>query len=260
MPRTNQSPGDPHQGSSPSHPAPQKGLGQRPFAASLGLHLLVLGALVGWIPFVPYTATGTNQNKPATRVLPFQEPRPEVLELPPRPTETLAPLTETSDDSLEDLDALVFPEAEPPFPTEDLPAPRPRDLAPSAVPDPFAAADPHLRLTPELIPEVVEPEPEVPRGQEAQLAMPTEVAGECEAPRYPVWAARAKISAEVRLAITVGTDGNVRGVEIISSNGHRALIEQAARAVWSWRYSPAVRDGESVECVVRKTIVYVPDL
>jgi protein TonB len=90
--------------------------------------------------------------------------------------------------------------------------------------------------------------------------MPTEVAGECEAPRYPVWAARAKISAEVRLAITVGTDGNVRGVEIISSNGHRTLIEQAARAVWSWRYSPAMRDGETVECVVHKTIIYVPDL
>jgi TonB family protein len=90
--------------------------------------------------------------------------------------------------------------------------------------------------------------------------MPTEVAGECEAPRYPVWAAREKISAELRLAITVGIDGNVRGVEILSSNGNRPLIERAARAVWSWRYSPAVRDGESVECVVHKTIVYVPDL
>jgi protein TonB len=60
------------------------------------------------------------------------------------------------------------------------------------------------------------------------------------------------------LAITVGDDGRVRGVEIVSSTGHRTLIENAARSVWSWRYRPAQKNGEPVEAVVYKTIRYVP--
>ncbi len=263
MPRVRKSPQDPYQGHNPS---PSEAPGRRSMLASAGLHLLVLGTLVGWIPFVPNPARGVPQRQSAVSIIPFIEPTPAPTDLAPEPEEFLPPLPEIPSDSLDpgaDLEALVFPEIEPSFPPEVPLAPSPRDLIPAADSDPFATVDPHLRLTPERTPvpsepTSTEPIPEASQGQQTALDEPEQIPGQCEEPPYPAWAARSKISAEVRLAITVGDDGKVRGVEIISSTGNRTLIENAARSVWSWRYRPAQENGEPVEAVVSKTIRYVP--
>jgi len=264
MSRLSQSPLPPTARGKLQNPSIQERLAQRPLLASAGLHLLVLGSLVGWIPFVPHAARGTDQPSARRRStplgIPFEEPL-EALEFTERPSEELPPLAEDPSQDLDPsqaLDALVFPETEPRFPAEDPAPPVPRDLDQSPAKNPFAEVTPHLSLTPQPTPPTSEPIPELSRGQETNLAAPTEIPGDCEAPRYPDWAARSKISAEVRLAITVGTDGRVRAVEIISSLGHRTLIENAARAVWSWRYHPAQENGQPVEDVVHKTIRYVP--
>lgn len=263
MPRVSKSPQNPYQGYNPS---PSEAPGRRFLLASAGLHLLVLGTLVGWIPFVPNPARGVPQRQSTASIVPFSEPASAPIDLAPEPEESLPPLPESSSDSLDpgaELDDLVFPEVEPSFPPEIPPAPSPRDLLPAADSEPFATVDPHLRLTPERtpvpsVPAPEEPTPEASQGQQTALDAPEQIPGQCEEPPYPAWAARSKISAEVRLAITVGDDGRVRGVEIISSTGNRTLIENAARSVWSWRYRPAQKNGEPVEAVVHKTIRYVP--
>lgn len=269
MSPASQSPQPTQQESAPPLPITRAGHGKRSMGASAGLHLLVLGALAGWIPFVPHAARGEAEHRPATRMIPFSQPPRDEVELAPDPVEDLPSLVEeaaTVEFPPEGLFVVPITEARSVFPNEDAPEPSPPNQYPPVSADLFAAVSLDLLLsappssTPPPAPpsKPIEPAADTASGSEANPTAPMEILGSCEAPRYPVWAARAKITAEVQLAITVGKDGQVRAVEIISSTGHRALIEQAARAVWSWRYHPAMHNGEAVEDVVQKTIRYVP--
>ncbi len=64
-------------------------------------------------------------------------------------------------------------------------------------------------------------------------------------PSYPVIAKEQHSEGTVRLNITVGTDGVVRGVSVLG--GPRLLIDAAQRAVRQWRYTPTLLDGKPVE-------------
>ena len=114
-----------------------------------------------------------------------------------------------------------------------------------------AEAEPALAPAPEL----AEAEP---RGIEADESAPVEVAGSCEPPTYPQALASRGLTARVRLAITVSEDGRVEGVDVLEWSGHWPLVQRAAKAVWDWRYQAGTRDGERVEWVVEKTIVFDP--
>jgi TonB family protein len=73
---------------------------------------------------------------------------------------------------------------------------------------------------------------------------------------YPV-APNASQTGKVILKAVVGTDGNVREVEILS--GDRALGDAAARAVRQWRYVPHERNGRSVEVETNVAISFIGD-
>jgi TonB family protein len=73
---------------------------------------------------------------------------------------------------------------------------------------------------------------------------------------YPV-APNASQTGKVTLKAVVGTDGNVREVEILS--GDRALGDAAARAVRQWRYLPHERNGHAVEVETNVAISFIGD-
>jgi protein TonB len=64
-------------------------------------------------------------------------------------------------------------------------------------------------------------------------------------PVYPTIAKEQHSEGTVRLNVTVGPDGFVRGVALLG--GPRLLVEAAERAVRQWRYTPTLLDGKPVE-------------
>jgi TonB family protein len=64
-------------------------------------------------------------------------------------------------------------------------------------------------------------------------------------PAYPVIAKEQHTEGTVRLNVTIGTDGSVRGVSLLG--GPRLLIAAAEQAVRQWRYTPTLLDGKPIE-------------
>ncbi len=64
-------------------------------------------------------------------------------------------------------------------------------------------------------------------------------------PVYPQLARQTGAWGEVRLVATVGADGRVKDVKVLS--GHPLLQRAAADAVRTWVYKPATLNGVAVE-------------
>lgn len=73
-------------------------------------------------------------------------------------------------------------------------------------------------------------------------------------PVYPMILTRARISGEVKLEVLVDEEGNVTDVKVLS--GHVLLVEEAARAVRQWKYSPTLLNGEPVSVVSTVTVIF----
>ncbi len=66
-------------------------------------------------------------------------------------------------------------------------------------------------------------------------------------PVYPPIARSARISGVVRLIGTIGKDGAIQNLEIVS--GHPMLARAALEAVRQWVYKPTLLNGIPVEVV-----------
>jgi TonB family protein len=66
-------------------------------------------------------------------------------------------------------------------------------------------------------------------------------------PVYPPLAQQARIQGVVRFTATIGKDGSVQNLTLVS--GHPLLIESARQAVKQWVYKPVLLNGELVEVV-----------
>ncbi len=66
-------------------------------------------------------------------------------------------------------------------------------------------------------------------------------------PLYPPLARSARISGVVRLIGTIGKDGTIRDLELIS--GHPLLARAAMEAVEQWVYKPTLLNGNPVEVI-----------
>jgi TonB family protein len=64
-------------------------------------------------------------------------------------------------------------------------------------------------------------------------------------PDYPEMARQQRAEGVVRLNVTVGTDGIVRGLSLLG--GPQLLVSAAESAVRQWRYTPTTLDGKPVE-------------
>jgi len=66
-------------------------------------------------------------------------------------------------------------------------------------------------------------------------------------PSYPPLAQRMGWQGVVVLHVRIGPDGSCLGAEVSRSSGHGVLDDAARKAVQSWQFKPATRDGVPVE-------------
>ena len=66
-------------------------------------------------------------------------------------------------------------------------------------------------------------------------------------PEYPALARSARISGVVRLIGTIGEDGTIRNLQLVS--GHPLLARAAMEAVGQWIYKPTLLNGKPVEVI-----------
>jgi protein TonB len=103
---------------------------------------------------------------------------------------------------------------------------------------------------------VVAPPPPKPAAEtHKQPTTPTLVGGDVQMaklvrkviPEYPAIARAARISGVVHLLGTIGKDGTIRDLELIS--GHPMLARAAMEAVRQWVYKPTLLNGNPVEVI-----------
>ena len=73
-------------------------------------------------------------------------------------------------------------------------------------------------------------------------------------PTYPAIARAARISGTVTLAATIGKDGTIKNLRVIS--GPAMLQQSALDAVRRWRYRPTVLDGVPVDVETTISVVF----
>jgi len=64
-------------------------------------------------------------------------------------------------------------------------------------------------------------------------------------PEYPPLARQARIQGVVKLGATIGQDGRVQNLMVVS--GHPLLVPAALEAVKQWVYEPTLRNGTPSE-------------
>lgn len=74
------------------------------------------------------------------------------------------------------------------------------------------------------------------------------------APVYPVEAKKAKVSGTVILTATIGKDGSVEQLKVVS--GPAPLKQSAMDAVRQWKYKPFLLNGDPVEVETKITVIY----
>jgi TonB family protein len=71
-------------------------------------------------------------------------------------------------------------------------------------------------------------------------------------PAYPPLARAARIQGVVLLQVTIGREGTVRDLRVIS--GHPLLADAAIEAVKQWQYKPQLLNGQLVEIITTVTV------
>jgi protein TonB len=74
---------------------------------------------------------------------------------------------------------------------------------------------------------------------------------------YPKIAKQTGAKGTVTLNATIGTDGNIKKVKIVS--GHPMLTNAAVEAVKQWRYRPTLLNGQPVETETQVLVNFVGD-
>ena len=75
-------------------------------------------------------------------------------------------------------------------------------------------------------------------------------------PAYPALAKQSGAQGEVILTATIGVDGKVKDVQVVS--GHPLLRSAAVAAVKQWVYRPTYLNGKPVESESRISLNFVP--
>lgn len=73
---------------------------------------------------------------------------------------------------------------------------------------------------------------------------------------YPRWAIRQGWQGKLLLAIEIRTDGSVGRYNVLRSTGYRILDEEATRAVRSWKFYPAMKNGKPTLTCIEIPIVF----
>jgi protein TonB len=66
------------------------------------------------------------------------------------------------------------------------------------------------------------------------------------------------VRGDVRVRITVDTEGRVKDAEVVSSSPPGVFEKSALTAVRRWRFKPVEVDGRAVEATATTTVVFQP--
>ncbi len=244
-------------------------------AASLLLHLGALGALLAWPDRVPPPPAAAEQGvqmlwQPVAEARLAIEAGGDAAKQPPPEVEAR---TDPSEPAAEEA-AAAQPEADaglaeprlplppPPLPPPQLPPPlQPRTAAraearpsrPAAAQDAPAPAETPLYLGAAAF--------RAPGGgasrAEGAVTAPSQLPGfRNPEPDYPETSRARGEEGTVRVLLRIAPSGEVAGVEILASSGHRRLDAAARAAALRWRFTPARRDGVPVAGTIRTAITF----
>lgn len=217
---------------------------RRSVLLSVALHVAVI------VPFLLAGRRLPTREPPRIAVLSRREtPRPLAAdENEPHPAEVRA------EDPREVPDMLEPEILRPPSELEPPPPAPPGEAPPEHLHEPppnvwYARVRPPPRRAP---PAASHPAaPARPRVLEA-----TPLEGHAPPPRYPERAIRLGQQGEVLVRLHVDATGRVVRVEVVRACPYRLLVAAVLRAVRTWRFRPATRDGRPVPAVVERRFVF----
>jgi protein TonB len=78
-------------------------------------------------------------------------------------------------------------------------------------------------------------------------------------PAYPPHAAACKETGEAKLQLTIGPDGNVSDVDVVSSSGFADLDASALTSARAWHYVPATKGGQPTAVQIATSVAFPPE-
>jgi protein TonB len=75
-------------------------------------------------------------------------------------------------------------------------------------------------------------------------------------PEYPLLAKQNNIEGAVTLRFVVDKNGYVRDPEVYKAEPEAVFEEAALTAIARYKFRPAIKDGEAVDCIVRLAIIF----
>ena len=73
-------------------------------------------------------------------------------------------------------------------------------------------------------------------------------------PEYPKKARRKHVQGSVVLRAVIGTDGNIKDLNVVT--GDKLLVPPAVKAVRQWKYKPYTLKGKPVEVETQITVIF----
>lgn len=73
---------------------------------------------------------------------------------------------------------------------------------------------------------------------------------------YPRWAVRQGWQGQMNIALEILPNGHVGRIKTMKSTGHKMLDEAGEKAVKSWKFHPATKDGKSVVTCIQVPISF----
>ncbi len=210
--------------------------------------VLVHAALIALVIVVPLFATGTLPD--VQRIIEYTPADAKLPDPPPPPAPPSRAATPT--------DPLVSPDAAP-IEAPDTIAPEVEKLPIPGTPPVVGGIDfgggAGVGAGVNIGPPPPAPAPPAPQRPAfvrpgGDIKTPTKI--HHVAPVYPAIAQQAKVEGNVILEATIGTDGRVKDLRVLSS---KPLLEQAAiEAVRQWRFTPTLLNGVPVPILMTVTV------
>jgi periplasmic protein TonB len=127
-----------------------------------------------------------------------------------------------------------------------VPPPEIQIQTPQPPPQITAAKMPPNPVVPPPVQTAAQPAPPAPPKPQG-ITAPVSIGGShsCEN-EYPAVAQRLNQEGTTTIEFTVNTDGSVSNVQVAGSSGHDSLDQAAIRCASSWRYKPALQNGQPV--------------
>lgn len=151
-----------------------------------------------------------------------------------------------------------------PAPAETRPAPSASALDQQRMQQAVAAAPPATTATTAPAPAQAPPVAAAPAVQEGDLVSMNALDAAPKltrrtAPVYPPIAAQRKMTAQVILSVLVGSNGSVEDVRVLRGDAKGMGFDDAAtRAVRSWKFTPAEKDGKRVRVWIPVAVDFKP--